>query len=55
MKLRIIAQNLYGVDIDAFTGKIEMLRLWLSLAVEYDGEKPKPIPKFPDQMLRLAG
>ena len=36
LKLQIISQSLYGVDIDPFATNIAMLRLWLSLAVEAD-------------------
>jgi hypothetical protein len=41
-KLEIIERNLYGVDKDAFAVNIARLRLWLSLAVEYDGSQPPP-------------
>lgn len=41
-KLEIIERNLYGVDKDAFAVGIARLRLWLSLAVEYDGSTPPP-------------
>lgn len=41
-KLEIIERNLYGVDKDAFAVNIARLRLWLSLAVEYDGSHPPP-------------
>jgi hypothetical protein len=44
LKLRIISQNLYGVDIDPFAISIAMLRLWLSLAVEAD--EPIPLPNL---------
>jgi hypothetical protein len=44
LKLRIISQNLYGVDIDQFATNIAMLRLWLSLAVEVD--EPVPLPNL---------
>jgi hypothetical protein len=42
LKLRILSQNLYGVDSDPFATNIAMLRLWLSLAVEADGPQPLP-------------
>ncbi|TAF05625.1 MAG: class I SAM-dependent DNA methyltransferase [Nostocales cyanobacterium] len=45
-KLEIIENNLYGVDIDIFAVNIARLRLWLSLAVDYEGEKPKPLPNL---------
>ncbi len=44
LKLRIINQSLYGVDIDPFATNIAKLRLWLSLAVEAD--KPVPLPNL---------
>ena len=45
-KLDIIQENLYGVDEDNFAVNIAMLRLWLSLAVDYDGEIPEPLPNL---------
>jgi len=44
LKLRIISNNLYGVDIDPFATNIARLRLWLSLAVE--AENPLPLPNL---------
>ena len=44
LKLRIISQSLYGVDIDPFATNVAKLRLWLSLAVEAD--KPVPLPNL---------
>ena len=46
LKLHIIERNLYGVDIDDFAVNIAMLRLWLSLAIEYEGDKPPPLPNL---------
>ena len=46
LKLEIIQRNLYGVDIDGFAVNIAMLRLWLSLAIDYEGEKPEPLPNL---------
>ena len=45
-KLDIIQKNLYGVDKDDFAVNIAMLRLWLSLAVDYEGDTPKPLPNL---------
>jgi type I restriction-modification system DNA methylase subunit len=45
-KLEIIERNLYGVDLDQFAVNIARLRLWLSLAVEFDGPNPKPLPNL---------
>ena len=46
LKLHIIQRNLYGADIDQFAVNIAMLRLWLSLAIEYEGEDPDPLPNL---------
>ena len=46
LKLHIIERNLYGVDIDEFAVNIAMLRLWLSLAIEFEGAKPDPLPNL---------
>jgi type I restriction-modification system DNA methylase subunit len=45
-KLEIIENNLYGVDKDEFAVNIAMLRLWLSLIIDYQGEKPPPLPNL---------
>jgi len=45
-KLEIIQRNLYGVDIDPFAVSIARLRLWLSLAVEFEGDQPEPLPNL---------
>ncbi len=45
-KLEIIQTNVYGVDIDPFAVNIARLRLWLSLAVDYDGARPEPLPNL---------
>ena len=45
-KLEIIQNNLYGVDLDEFAVNIAKLRLWLSLAVDYTGSKPEPLPNL---------
>ena len=45
-KLDIIRNNIYGVDLDEFAVQIARLRLWLSLAVEYEGEVPEPLPNL---------
>ena len=45
-KLDIIQKNLYGVDKDEFAVNIAMLRLWLSLAVDFAGETPEPLPNL---------
>ena len=46
LKLEVIQRNLYGVDIDKFAVNIAMLRMWLSLAIDYEGEKPEPLPNL---------
>lgn len=45
-KLEIIENNVYGVDKDEFAVNIAQLRLWLSLAVEYEGDDPPPLPNL---------
>jgi type I restriction-modification system DNA methylase subunit len=45
-KLDIIQNNLYGVDIDLFAVNIAKLRLWLSLAVDFEGQTPPPLPNL---------
>ena len=45
-KLQIITNNMYGVDKDEFAVQIARLRLWLSLAVEYEGAEPEPLPNL---------
>jgi len=47
LKLRVIERNVYGVDVEQFAVNIAMLRLWLSLIVEYDGPgKPPALPNL---------
>ena len=46
LKLEIIQRNLYGVDIDSFAVNIAMLRMWLSLAIDYEGDTPEPLPNL---------
>jgi hypothetical protein len=45
-KLEIIQSNVYGVDIDPFAVNIARLRLWLSLAVDFEGAEPEPLPNL---------
>ncbi|MBU1298902.1 MAG: Eco57I restriction-modification methylase domain-containing protein, partial [Bacteroidetes bacterium] len=64
LKLNIIQNNLYGVDIDQFAVEIAKLRFWLSLVVDYrrgDGkeedikspEELKLIPALPNLDFKL--
>ncbi len=46
LKLEIIRRNLHGVDLDPFAVNIAMLRLWLSLAIEFDDDEPEPLPNL---------
>ncbi len=46
VKLDIIQNNLYGVDMDPFAVNIARLRMWLSLAVDHRGEHPEPLPNL---------
>ena len=52
LKLHIIQRNLYGVDIDEFAVNIAMLRMWLSLVIEYEGEKLEPLPNLDFKVVR---
>ena len=52
LKLDIIQRNIYGADVDQFAVNVAMLRLWLSLAVEYDGVQPEPLPNLEYQILQ---
>ena len=52
LKLHIIQRNLYGVDIDEFAVNIAMLRMWLSLAIEYEGDRPEPLPNLDFKVVR---
>ncbi len=46
-KLDIITNNIYGADLDKLAVSTAMLRLWLSLAVDYDGDgPPDPLPNL---------
>ena len=51
LKLHIIERNLYGVDLDPFAVNIAMLRLWLSLAIEYEHDEPEPLPNLDFKIL----
>ena len=51
LKMHVIQRNLYGVDIDDFAVNIAMLRLWLSLAIEYEGFMPPPLPNLDFKVL----
>ena len=52
LKLEIIQRNLYGVDLEDFAVNIAMLRLWLSLAIEYDDDdNPPPLPNLDFKVL----
>ena len=52
LKLHIIQRNLYGVDIDEFAVNIAMLRMWLSLVIEYEGDRPEPLPNLDFKVVR---
>ncbi len=53
LKLDVIERNVYGVDIDRFAVNIAMLRLWLSLVVDYDGPA-KDLPPLPNLDYKIA-
>ena len=46
LKLRIIEENVYGADIDQFAVNTAMLRLWLSLSIDYESFPPLPLPNL---------
>ena len=52
LKLHIIERNLYGVDIDEFAVNIAMLRLWLSLAIDFEGDTPPALPNLDFKIVR---
>ena len=53
LKLQIIERNLYGADLDRFAVNIAMLRLWLSLSIEYDAPgDPPPLPNLDFKIVR---
>ena len=45
-KLEIITNNVYGVDVDTFAVNIARLRIWLSLAVDFNDDTPRPLPNL---------
>ena len=51
-KLNIITDNIYGADRDTLAVSTAMIRLWLSLAVDYDGAGPPDPP--PNLDLKLV-
>lgn len=52
LKLRTIERNIYGVDIDPFAVNIAMLRLWLSLVIDYAG--PGDPPALPNLGFKIV-
>ena len=51
--MQIIERNLYGADVDRFAVNIAMLRLWLSLSIEYDDAgDPPPLPNLEFKIVR---
>ncbi|HOV14507.1 MAG TPA: Eco57I restriction-modification methylase domain-containing protein, partial [Spirochaetota bacterium] len=46
LKKKLIEDCIYGVDIDPGATDIAKLRLWLSLVVEYEGDKIEPLPNL---------
>jgi len=52
MKLHVIERNLYGADIDPFAINVAMLRLWLSLIIDFDGDTPPPLPNLDFKIVR---
>lgn len=52
LKLEIIERNLYGTDIDSFALNIAMLRMWLSLAIDYEDDQPIPLPNLDFKLVK---
>ncbi len=53
LKLKVIERNVYGVDIDQFAVNIAMLRLWLSLVIDWDGPgNPPALPNLAFKIVR---
>ena len=46
LKLHVIERNIYGADNDEIAVNIAMLRLWLSLAIDFLGEDPPALPNL---------
>ena len=46
LKLEIIRRNLYGADLDEFAVNLAKFRLWLSLVIEYEGDRLQPLPSL---------
>ncbi len=53
LKTEIIKNNLVGVDLMLQAVNICELRLWLSLAVDYDREEGEPIPPLPNLTFKV--
>lgn len=52
LKLEVIERNLYGVDVDQFAVNTAMLRLWLSLIIDFEGEHPPALPNLAFKIVR---
>ena len=52
LKLQLLQNCVYGVDLSETAIRIARLRLWLSLVVENKGEKPEPLPNFDFLVMR---
>ena len=52
LKLHVISRSLYRADSDDFAVNIAMLRMWLSLAIEYEGDIPEPLPNLDFKIAR---
>lgn len=46
LKKSIIENSIFGVDIDPGAVELAKLRFWLSLVVDYEGEKVHPLPNL---------
>ena len=52
LKLEIIRKNLFGSDINELAGNLAKFRLWLSLVIDEEGDKPRHLPNLDFRIVR---
>ena len=52
LKREIIRRNLHGADLDELAVNLTKFRLWLSLVIEDEGDRPKPLPNLDFKIAR---
>ena len=52
LKLEIIRKNLFGSDINELAGNLAKFRLWLSLVIDGEGDKPRHLPNLDFRIVR---